>query len=144
MFTPRADRHSQIIVRTNRYSVPVRLLGKRVRVVLHASHLVVYERHGKAARHERLIAKAGCRLEPGHYLEALIREPGAFLGATALEQDGSAGKFTPAHDARWDQARKVHGERDGTRALIEALLLGRRVPHEDLVAGWLPPCGPGP
>ncbi|MFI1838490.1 hypothetical protein [Streptomyces olivaceoviridis] len=47
------------------------------------------------ARHERLIAKAGCRLEPGHYLEALIREPGAFLGATTLEQVDSAGKFEP-------------------------------------------------
>lgn len=46
MFTPRADRYNQITVRTNRYSVPVRLIGKRVRVVLHASHLVVYERHG--------------------------------------------------------------------------------------------------
>ncbi|WP_422641180.1 Mu transposase domain-containing protein [Streptomyces glaucescens] len=41
MFTPRVDRYSQIAVRTNRYSVPVRLIGKRVRVMLHASHLVV-------------------------------------------------------------------------------------------------------
>ncbi|WP_415925598.1 Mu transposase domain-containing protein [Streptomyces scabiei] len=38
LFTPRVDRYSQIAVRTNRYSVPVRLIGKRVRVVLHASH----------------------------------------------------------------------------------------------------------
>ncbi|MET8438596.1 hypothetical protein ABZV61_39040 [Streptomyces sp900116325] len=37
VFTPRVDRYSQIAVRTNRYSVPVRLIGKRVRVVLHAS-----------------------------------------------------------------------------------------------------------
>ncbi|MFC9602427.1 hypothetical protein ACFTTN_03045 [Streptomyces niveus] len=28
--------------RTNRYSVPMRLIGKRVRVILHASNLVVY------------------------------------------------------------------------------------------------------
>lgn len=33
------------------------------------------------------------------------------------------------------QARKVHGERDGTRALIEVLLLGRYIAHEHLVAG---------
>jgi hypothetical protein len=44
----------------------------------------------------------------------------------ALEQARSAGKFTPVHDAWWAQARKVHGERDGTRALIEVLLLNRR------------------
>ncbi|WP_274919668.1 IS21 family transposase [Streptomyces sp. WZ-12] len=135
VFTPRVDRYSQITVRTNRYSVPVRLIGKRVRVVLHASHLVVYDQNVEVARHERLIAKASCRLDLDHYLEALIRKPGAFPGATALEQARSAGKFTPVHDAWWDQARKVHGERDGTRALIEVLLLGRHIPHEYLVAG---------
>ncbi|MFD7626338.1 hypothetical protein ACFV7Q_09855 [Streptomyces sp. NPDC059851] len=30
---------------------------------------------------------------------------------------------------------KIHGERDGTRALIEVLLLGRNMPHEHVVAG---------
>ncbi|WP_167549327.1 IS21 family transposase [Streptomyces griseochromogenes] len=135
VFTPRVDRYSQIAVRTNRYSVPVRLIGKRVRVVLHASHLVVYDQNVEVARHERLIAKGGCRLDLDHYLEALIRKPGAFPGATALEQARSAGRFTPVHDAWWTQAQKVHGERDGTRALIEVLLLGRHIPHEYLVAG---------
>jgi hypothetical protein len=135
LFTPRVDRYSQIIVRTNRYSVPTRLIGKRVRVVLHASHLVVYDRNVEVARHERLIAKGSCRLDLDHYLEALIRKPGAFPGATALEQARSAGKFTPAHDAWWAQARKVHGERDGTRALIEVLLLNRHLAHEHVVAG---------
>ncbi len=119
----------------NRYSVPVRLIGRRVRVVLHASHLVVYDQNVEVARHERLIAKGGCRLELDHFLEALVRKPGAFPGATALEQARSAGKFIPVHDAWWSQARKVHGQRDGTRALIEVLLLGRHLPHEHIVAG---------
>ena len=43
--TPRVDRFSQITVRTNRCSVPVRLAGRQVRVQLHASDLVVY--HGR-------------------------------------------------------------------------------------------------
>ncbi|MFF7115475.1 hypothetical protein ACFY91_24635 [Streptomyces albogriseolus] len=30
---------------------------------------------------------------------------------------------------------KIHGERDGTRALIEVLLLGRHMTHERVVAG---------
>ncbi len=135
VFTPRVDRYSQIAVRTNRYSVPVRFIGQRVRVVLHASHLAIYDRNVEVARHERLIAKGGVRLELDHYLEALVRKPGAFPGATALEQARSAGKFTPVHDDWWAQACKVHGERDGTRALIEVLLLGRHIAHEHLVAG---------
>ncbi|MFA7755083.1 hypothetical protein V5F01_16015 [Streptomyces sp. NRRL B-2790] len=89
----------------------------------------------EVARHERLIAKGAVRLELDHYLEALVRKPGAFPGSTALEQARSAGKFTPVHDAWWDQAKKLHGERDGTRALIEVLLLGRHLHHEHVVAG---------
>ncbi|MGI5260887.1 IS21 family transposase [Streptomyces angustmyceticus] len=135
VFTPRVDRYGQISVRTNRYSVPIRLIGKRVRVVLHASHLVVYDQNVEVARHERLIAKGAVRLDLDHYLEVLVRKPGAFPGSTALEQARSAGRFTPVHDAWWDQARKMHGERDGTRALIEVLLLGRHLPHEHVVAG---------
>ncbi len=41
--------------------VTVRLVGE----------LVVYDKNVEVARHERLIAKGGCRLEPDHYLEAL-------------------------------------------------------------------------
>ncbi|MEV5086212.1 hypothetical protein AB0K74_48745 [Streptomyces sp. NPDC056159] len=135
LFTPRVDRYGQIPVRTNRYSVPIRLIGKRVRVILHASHLVVYDQNVEVARHERLIAKGAVRLELDHYLEVLVRKPGAFPGSTALEQARSAGKFTPVHDAWWTQAMKIHGERDGTCALIEVLLLGRNMPHEHVVAG---------
>ena len=95
-FTPWVDRYSQVTVRTNRYSVPVRLIGRRVRVLLHASHLVVYDGHAEVARHERLPGKSGARLDLDHYLEALVRKPGALPGATALEQARAAGKLTPA------------------------------------------------
>ncbi len=135
LFTLRVDRYSQISVRTNRYSVPVRLIGRNVRAMLHASELVVYDGREEVARHERLIAKGGTRLELDHYLEALVRKPGALPGATALDQARSAGRFTPVHDAWWDAAVKAHGERDGNRALIEVLLLGRHLPHEHLVTG---------
>ena len=131
----RVDRYSQITVRTNRYSVPVRLIGRRVRVMLGASQLVVYDRHEQVARHERLIAKAGVHLELDHYLEALVRKPGALPGATVLDQARAAGKFTPIHDAWWAAACKAHGDRDGTRALIEVLLLGRHLRQEHLAAG---------
>jgi hypothetical protein len=99
LFTPCVDRYSQITVRTNRYSVPTWLIGRQVRVMLHASHLIVYDGRTEVCRHERLIAKGGSRLVLDHYLEALVRKPGALPGATALEQARAAGKFTPIHDA---------------------------------------------
>jgi Mu transposase, C-terminal domain len=131
----RVDRYARISVRTNRYSVPARLIGRRVRVVLHASELVVYDGQTEVARHERLIAKAGSHLELDHYLEILLRKPGALAGATALEQARAAGKFTQAHDQWWAAACKVHGDQEGTRALIGVLLLGRHLAHEHIVAG---------
>lgn len=134
-FHPRVDRHSQITVRTNRYSVPIRLIGRRVKVLLHANHLVVYDGTTEIARHERLPVKGGARMELDHYLEALHRKPGALPGATALEQARSAGKFTPVHDAWWAATRKVHGDAAGTRALIEVLLLHRHLVHDHVVAG---------
>ena len=134
-FTPRVDRFAQVTVRTNRYSVPVRLIGRRVRVLLHASDLVIYDGHAAMARHERLPGKSGARLDLDHYLEALVRKPGALPGATALEQARAAGKFTPVHDAWWAAARKAHGDAAGTRALVEVLLLHRHMDGEHVVAG---------
>jgi len=133
--TPRVDRYAQITVRMNRYSVPVRLIGRRVRVLLGASDLVVYDGRAEVARHERLPTRGGQRVDLDHYLEALLRKPGALPGATALEQARQGGRFTPIHDAWWAAARKAHGDAAGTRALIEVLLLHRSMPHEHVVAG---------
>ncbi|WP_412098625.1 IS21 family transposase [Mycolicibacterium iranicum] len=133
--TPRVDRFAQITVRSNRYSVPTRLIGRQLRVLLHASDLTVYDGRTLVASHERLLGKGASRLDLDHYLEALIRKPGALPGATALEQARAAGTFTTAHDAWWTAACKAHGDADGTRALVEVLLLHRHTPHEFVIAG---------
>lgn len=132
---PRVDRFAQITVRSNRYSVPSRLIGRQVRVLLNASDLTVYDGRTLAASHERLLTKGASRLDLDHYLEALVRKPGALPGATALAQARAAGTFTAAHDAWWAAACKAHGDANGTRALIEVLLLHRHTPHQFVVAG---------
>lgn len=134
-FTPRVDRFAQVTVRMNTYSVPARYVGRQLRVLLHASELVVYDDQTVVARHERLMTKGGIRLDLDHYLEVLLRKPGALPGATALDQARKAGRFTPIHDEWWAAACKAHGDADGTRALIEVLLLHRHLPHEHVVAG---------
>ena len=85
LLTPRVDRYSQVTVRNNRYSVPVRLIGRQVRVVLRSSELIIYDRHAEVARHPRLAAKGAENLLLDHYLEALMRKPGAMPGSAALE-----------------------------------------------------------
>lgn len=134
-FNPRVDRYAQVTVRMNKYSVPARMVGRQVRVLLHASNLVVYDGRIEIARHERLMAKGDTRVDLDHYLEVLLRKPGALPGATALEQARAAGRFTPVHDTWWAAACKVHGDAEGTRALIEVLMLHRHLRHDQVVAG---------
>jgi hypothetical protein len=67
------------------------LIGRQVRVLLHASTMEVDEGRALVARHERMMTKGGARLDLDHFLEALLRKPGALPGATALDQARAAG-----------------------------------------------------
>jgi len=135
LLTPRVDRYGQVTVRNNRYSVPVRLIGRQVRVVLRSSELVIYDRHAEVARHPRLAAKGAENLLLDHYLEALMRKPGAMSGSAALEAARASGAFTAAHEALWSAARRAAGEPAATRELIGVLLLHRHMDDADVIAG---------
>jgi len=133
--SPRVDRYGQISVRQCHYSVPARLIGHRVRVVLRASELLVFEGRVQVAAHERATVRGSQSLNQDHYPEVLVRKPGALPGATALVQARAAGVFTSTHEAFWAAARKAHGDSGGTRALVEVLLLHRHHRHANVVAG---------
>jgi transposase len=133
--TPRVDRYAQVMVRCNQYSVPARFIGHRLRVKLSASTVTVFERNQVVATHQRAVGKGVKILNLDHYLEILLRKPGALPGATALVQARAGGAFTATHDAFWAAARKALGDSAGTRALIEVLLLNRHLEHADVLAG---------
>jgi transposase len=133
--TRRVDRYAQVMVRCNQYSVPARFIGHRMRVKLSASTVTVFDRTTLVARHQRSVGKGVKVLDLDHYLEILLRKPGALPGATALVQARAAGVFTPAHDAFWAAARKALGDSAGTRVLVEVLLLHRHLEHADVLAG---------
>lgn len=133
--TPRVDRYAQVAVRCNHYSVPARFIGHRLRVKLSASAVVVYHRTTVVARHQRAVGKGAKVLDLDHYLEILLRKPGALPGATALAQARAAKVFTAEHDAFWVAARKAHGDAMGTRVLVEVLLLHRHLDRLDVRAG---------
>jgi hypothetical protein len=104
-------------------------------VKLSASAVTVYDRATVVARHQRAAGKGVKVLDLDHYLEVLLRKPGALPGATALAQARANGVFTPAHEAFWAAARKTLGDSPGTRALVEVLLLHRHLGHADVLAG---------
>jgi len=132
---PRVDRYARISVGKCRYSVPARLIDSRVRVALSANELRIFDGGKLAATHPRLTAAGAEHLELDHYLEILVRKPGALPGSAALAQARATGVFTSAHDAFWAAARARHGDAAGTRALIEVLLVHRRMPPAQVIAG---------
>ena len=133
--TPRVDRYAQVMVRCNHYSVPARFIGHRLRVKLSASTVFVYDRTSVVARHQRAVGKGAKVLDLDHYLEILLRKPGALPGATALVQARASKTFTAEHEAFWVAARKAHSDAAGTRALVEVLLLHRHLERVDVLAG---------
>jgi len=124
----RVDNRARISVRQCYYSVPTRLVGRRLTVRLSATTVEVLDGPRVVARHERAIGKHVEVLALDHYLEVLHTKPGALPGATALAQAKAAGAFTEAHQRYWDAARRHRGDAAGTRALIEVLLAHRRLP----------------
>lgn len=133
--TPRVDRSARVTVRQTRYSVPAKLIGRRVRVLLRAGEVLVFDGQRLVAWHERCTIRGGEVLLLDHYLEVLARKPGAMPGATALAQARACGSFTATHEAFWAAARTKLGDAGGTRALIEVLLLHRNHPAAAVVAG---------
>ena len=132
---PKADKFARVSVGKCRYSVPARLIGKAVRIRLGANELTVFEGGKAVAVHPRLVASGDEHLLLDHYLEILARKPGALPGSVPLAQARADGSFTAAHEALWSQARRKLGDGAGTRALIEVLLLHRRLPAASVTAG---------
>jgi transposase len=131
------DAKARICVIQSYYSVPVRLARRRVPVRLGARHLEVLDPVGGAvvAVHPRSAHKGSQDLQLDHYLEILTHKPGALAGSTALAQAHAKGVFTAVHERFWTAARRERGDAAGTRALIEVLLLHRRMPAADVLAG---------
>lgn len=132
----KVDSKARVCVRQAWYSVPARLVGRRVTVRLHASRIEVLAQGKVVAAHERALHKGSEDLVLDHYLEVLERKPGALPGSLPLAQARACGAFGPAHERFFAEARRRLGDGAGTRALCKALLLHRALPA-DVVAAAL-------
>jgi transposase len=133
--TPTVNPSSRITVRQCYYSVPARFIGRKVRVSLRANHLIIFDGRHEVARHPRLSQRYSYRDELDHYLEILLAKPGALAGSSALAIARAEGTFTAIHQTFWDAAMTAHGRAEGTRALIQVLLLHRHRPAVAVLAG---------
>ena len=132
--SPRVDRKARVSVRSCLYSVPARYVGRRLDVRVGAETVDIFDGATVVARHARGL-NGDEVLALDHYLEVLAVKPGALAGSTALARARTAGSFDRSHEQFWSEARRRVGDRDGTRALIEVLLLHRSLPAAQVSAG---------
>ena len=131
----RVDTKARVCVRQCFYSVPARLAGHRVTVELGAETVTVIADGATVANHSRGVHRRSEHLDLDHYLEVLWRRPGALPSATALAQARSSGRFRTEHQQFWDLARRRHGDKAGTRALCDVLLLHRHHDNDHVISG---------
>lgn len=124
----RVDRKARVCVRQSFYSVPAHYAGRELTARIGGTRIEVAEGGSLVASHERSTIRGSQTLVLDHYLEILARKPGAMPGALATRQARQTGVLTSAHEAFWARARRKFGDGGGTRALIEVLLLHRRLP----------------
>ncbi len=109
---------------TNFYSAPLPV-GTEVVVKVYSAYVEIWYQARCVARHERCYERQQKVLELDHYLDVLTKKPGALAGSTALEQCRAQGRWPASYDRFWDMLRQRKGRQEGTRAMIDILLLAR-------------------
>ena len=128
---PSVNTHGMAKVLTNFYSAPLPV-GVEVQAKVYPAHVEIWYRGKCVARHERSFGRCQKVLDLEHYLEVLIKKPGALAGSTPLEQWRARGRWPESYDAFWKVLKERRGKQDGTRAMIELIMLGRKHGYREL------------
>ncbi len=121
---PQVDGAGCVRVKTNPYSVPA-TVGTTVEAKLGSAHVELWADGHCLARHERSYVRFLPVLELEHYLDVLVRKPGALAGSTPLAQCRARGLWPASYDTLWAQCIRRHGKQAGTREMIGVLQLAR-------------------
>jgi transposase len=131
MSFPTVDSKGCVRVRTNWYSTPLRA-GAHPQVKILPAYVEVWSEGRLVARHERCYGSGRQVLNLEHYLNVLERKPGALAGSTPLKQWREQGRWPLSFDTLWQSLQQRLGKQEGTREMIELLLLGRERGYDQL------------
>lgn len=120
------SKSSTIQVRTNTYSVPSRLIGRRVDLRIGSEQLEVSYQGHPVQTMQRLFGKKGMSINYRHIIDSLVRKPGAFANYRYREEMFPTSQFRIAYDI----LRAVHAERVADKTYIQILELAARESQE--------------
>ena len=130
--TAGVDAKGTIRLRTNRYSVPVRLAHRRVEYRLHATQVEIVHEGRVVATHPRLQGRHEFRLELDHYLELLWRKPGALSRSLPLHQARARGEWPAEYDRLHAQLQERFEAPEAARHMLAVLMLHREERAEEV------------
>jgi len=120
--------YSQIVIETNRYSVPTERAAAKLRVKLYPFRVEIYrpEEAQPLAAHPRCYEREKDIFDPLHYLPLLVQRPGALAYAKPIRQ-WRAG-WPPVYERLLAQLQAHQPDGQGVREFIRVLQLHQRHP----------------
>ena len=82
----RADKYGTVIADKNRYSIPWRFVGQRLKIHLLVDRVEIFAGGKRLAVHERVFGNNKWCLDPHHYLELIQQRPMAFNSARPIRE----------------------------------------------------------
>ena len=130
--TGRIDKYATVTVDKNRYSVPTRYVGFRVKMLLYVDRVEIFSGGKKLAVHARLYGKNKWRLDPDHYLELIQKRPMAFNSARPIQQWRES--WPESLHRLLEHFCHVQGETRGIKDFISVLMFYRDYSAEEVEA----------
>ena len=126
--------YSQVVVETNRYSVPTDQAEAELWVKLYPFRIEIYGQNNQRplAIHPRCYDRKQDILDPLHYLPLLVQRPGAFDHAKPLRQWRQ--QWPPAYEQLLAHLQQQWPDGRGVREFIQILQLHRHYPAAQVQA----------
>ena len=129
----KANRYSQVVFETNRYSVPWQYAGQPLVLRAYPFQVEVLAWAQVIARHPRSLGREQDILDPLHYLDLLRQRPGAFDHALPMRRWRA--QWPAVYETLLEELRSRFPDGRGVREFVAILQLHRHHPaHEVEVA----------
>jgi transposase len=131
-YSGKVDKYSTVIIDKNRYSVPNRYVGVKVRAVAYMDHVDIFYGSQKVGFHPRVYGNNKWQLDPFHYLDLISKRPLAFETARAIKQWRK--KWPVCLENLLEQFYQKHGHSKGTKEFIKVLWLYKEHEEKDVTS----------
>ncbi len=126
----RVDKYATVTVDKNRYSVPWKYAGRRLKTLVHVDRVEVFADGKRLAVHQRMFANNKWSLAPEHYLDLIQQRPMAFSSARVIRQWRE--HWPPSLHRLLSSFCSIQGETKGIKDFIAVLMLYSRYKADEV------------